>query len=108
MNNSPMKFLCDQMLSRLGRWLRAAGYDTVIIADSTPDEIIYQQAQQEKRLVITRDRGFLGSTSDPTVVVLQSETVKGCAEELSQRVPIHWLLAPFSRCLLCNGELRVI
>jgi uncharacterized protein with PIN domain len=25
-------FLCDEMLRGLGRWLRAAGYDTVIAA----------------------------------------------------------------------------
>ena len=25
-----MKFLCDEMLKGLGRWLRVAGYDTVM------------------------------------------------------------------------------
>jgi uncharacterized protein len=28
--NGELRFLCDEMLRGLGRWLRAAGYDTVI------------------------------------------------------------------------------
>jgi uncharacterized protein with PIN domain len=28
--------LCDEMLKGLGRWLRAAGYDTVIAAAGFP------------------------------------------------------------------------
>ncbi len=26
-----VRFLCDEMLTRLARWLRAAGYDTVML-----------------------------------------------------------------------------
>ena len=54
-----MKFLCDQMLARLGRWLRAAGYDTLIIEKSLDDKEIFKQAKEEKRLLITRDKQIL-------------------------------------------------
>jgi hypothetical protein len=30
------RFLCDEMLHGLGRWLRAAGYDTVIAESGIP------------------------------------------------------------------------
>lgn len=39
-----MKFLCDHMLSRLGKWLRAAGYDTEIIVSSISDHEIKMPA----------------------------------------------------------------
>ena len=32
-----MKFLCDEMLAEVGRWLRIAGYDTEIVEKSIVD-----------------------------------------------------------------------
>ncbi len=98
-----MKFICDQMFNRLGKWLRAAGYDTVIIHASTPDALILERAQQEHRFLVTRDQHFLQRHADPKVVIyLKCNTTDECAKELSQRLPMDWLKQPFSRCLLCN------
>lgn len=101
------KFLCDQMLIRLGRWLRAAGYDTVIIEKSLPDSALLLQAQQEQRILLTRDKLFSEMKADPgRIVWLKSNSVKDCAQELSEKLSINWLLAPFTRCLLCNSVLE--
>ena len=48
--------LCDRMLIRLGRWLRAAGYDTEIAADAIADRLLLDHAIREGRLLLTRDR----------------------------------------------------
>lgn len=101
-----MKFICDQMLARFGRWLRAAGYDTVIIEESLEDSEIFRQAVQENRLLITRDRGIQELDLDRQHVRwLQSNSTEECVRELSQQLPVNWLLKPFSRCLVCNGLL---
>lgn len=103
-----MKFLCDQMLARLGRWLRAAGYDTIIVTQSLNDQEIYQAAQQQQRLLLTRDRHFLNLDPEGKCVIwLTSNTTEECVQELSLRLPINWLLDPFSRCLECNGMLAM-
>lgn len=94
------------MLSRFGRWLRAAGYDTVIIETPLQDSEILQQAVEENRLLITRDRHI--QDLDPNqehVLWLQSNSTEECVRELSQHLVINWLLKPFSRCLLCNSLL---
>jgi len=102
-----MKLICDQMLARLGRWLRAAGYDTVIVESSREDSEILKQALHEKRLLISRDRHFLAMPSaSGHLIWLQSNKVQDCAEELSQKLPINWLHAPLTRCLVCNGVLE--
>ena len=44
------------MLQRLGRWLRAAGYDTLIARNAESDYELLRQALDEGRLLITRDR----------------------------------------------------
>lgn len=92
------------MLARLGRWLRAAGYDTIIIEKSCDDRIILEQALREERLLLTRDRHFL-EMSKSFVIWLKGNLLAECVQELSQKLPINWLYKPFSRCLVCNREL---
>jgi poly-gamma-glutamate capsule biosynthesis protein CapA/YwtB (metallophosphatase superfamily)/uncharacterized protein with PIN domain len=98
------KFLCDQMCAELGRWLRTAGYDTVIISASLQDQKIFQQAVEEKRLLLTRDKHF--KELDPerkTVIYLRGEDLDGWAGQLLRDEGINWLFCPFSRCLQCNS-----
>jgi uncharacterized protein len=97
-----MKFICDQMLNRLGRWLRAAGYDTLIIEQSMPDAAILQMAIAEKRIILTRDRYFEGRENS---IYLKGNSIEECVTELSP-VNVNWLLAPFTRCLECNTPLE--
>jgi hypothetical protein len=103
------KFLCDEMLKRVGRWLRAAGYDTLIEKDGTPDRDLIDLAQREGRLLITRDTKMIEyRQAEDIVVLLKSNAVEECIAELSQRLSIDWLYRPFSRCLECNGLLEQI
>ncbi len=101
-----MRFVCDQMLSELGRWLRIAGYDTLIITDSEPDRAILDLALKEKRILLTRDKDFPKMRcADGTVIYLNGNSLQECVQDLSQKLALNWLHAPFSRCLLCNTPL---
>ena len=53
-----MKLFCDEMLIKLGRWLRVAGYDTRIARQGMSDRQIMQLAREENRCLITRDSNF--------------------------------------------------
>lgn len=46
-------FLVDEMLQRLGPWLRAAGYDTRIATHAEADYYLLRQAIDEGRLLLT-------------------------------------------------------
>lgn len=101
-----MKFLCDEMLKRLGRWLRAAGYDTLIQENGGADRSMLQVARREGRLLITRDHKLMEfRDAADTVVLLHSNTLQECIAELTSRVQLDWLYRPFSRCLICNTVL---
>ncbi len=50
-----MKFLCDEMLGSLAKWLRILGYDTKYIKNINDKKII-EIAEKEGRIVITRDK----------------------------------------------------
>lgn len=54
MNNEP-RFIVDNMLGSLARWLRILGYDTVYDRDADDWQII-RRAELERRIIITKDR----------------------------------------------------
>ncbi len=102
-----MKFLCDRMLVRLGRWLRAAGYDTTVAAADDADPDLVARARAEGRWLLTRDRRLVredAGDGDP-VVLLAAEKPSAAATELRARLGVDWQAAPFTRCMLDNAEL---
>ena len=102
----PAKLLCDEMLQRLGHWLRAAGYDTEIETDSRDDYALLRQAIAEQRQLITRDRKMLEFRRAPGhVVYLDCNSLDECVASLTPQLNIDWQYRPFSRCLVCNTEL---
>lgn len=103
---STLRFLCDEMLKGIGRWLRAAGYDVAIVDDGAHDDELRARARAEHRVLLTCDRGLAARAGDdPAIAVLASESLDHAAHELRDRLGIDWLHAPFSRCLLDNTRL---
>jgi len=56
-NNKP-KFLADQMLGRLAKWLRILGFDTKYF-NSIDDAELLRIAKEEDRILLTRDTQLL-------------------------------------------------
>lgn len=101
-----MKFLCDEMLGKLGRWLRAAGYDVVIAGTGSRDRDLLERALAEGRMLLTRDRSIIEMRgARACVVVLDGEGLDRLAKEISDRLSVDWLHEPFSRCMVCNTPL---
>lgn len=95
------------MLSRLGRWLRAAGYDTHIAREGETDRDLVRLAREEGRLLLTCDRKMLEHRdAEGCVLLLEGSRVHNWVTQLNIRLQIDWLYAPFSRCLLCNTPLK--
>jgi len=92
---------------RLGRWLRAAGYDTVIACPGSADREIVAQAIREDRLLITCDCGMAEhQCAASRLILLESQGLDAQAHEVAGRLHIDWMYRPFSRCLVCNTLLK--
>lgn len=103
-----MKFVCDQMLGELGKWLRCAGYDTLIIQAGQKDSDILHLALKEKRFLLSRDKHFTQmKEAEPILVYSTENSMESWAKELKKRLKISWVYKPFTRCLLCNHLLEV-
>lgn len=101
----PMRFLCDEMLMRLARLLRAAGYDTALATGGQADDALLRLAREENRVLLTRDKR-LAAQAHPRGMLVDG---RGAAEEaasLSAQLPIDWELSPFTRCVVDNAVLR--
>lgn len=100
-----MRFLCDEMLVRLARLLRTAGYDTYLASDGQKDDELLALARDENRILLTRDKK-LARRAHPRTLVVEGRGAVAEAEHLAARLPIDWSLAPFSRCVVDNTPLR--
>lgn len=102
-SSAPLVLLCDEMLIRLCRWIRAAGYDCAMLPPGSADREILKLAMQDTRLIITRDRQFLNyRQAEDRVIFMHTQDLDAQALELSRVLSIDWLFRPFSRCLVCN------
>ncbi len=100
-----MRFLCDEMLMRLARLLRAAGYDTYLAADGERDASLLHIAREEGRILVTRDRR-LAATASPESVLIEGRGVEAEAASLAAAVLVDWDFAPLTRCVVDNAPLR--
>ena len=99
-----MRFLCDEMLTRLARLLRAAGYDTYLAADGEPDAELIKTARREGRILLTRDKRLAAAAEES--VIIKGWGLDAEAHSLTHAVVLDWEFAPFSRCVMDNAHLR--
>lgn len=103
-----MKFIADEMLGRLAKWLRMLGYDT-IYKTPTSDSSLVNQAFREQRIILTRDTRLIERKYIPRYILIKSDDYN---EQLKQIIK-DLNLQPnpnlfFSRCILCNTEIESI
>jgi uncharacterized protein with PIN domain len=102
--DGPPRFIADQMLGRLAAWLRMLGFDTLYAWDIADSEVV-RRANEEGRIVLTRDRP-LSRNRAVRVRFVEARAVEAQVREvlasLELRVSRRQLL---SRCALCNDAL---
>ncbi|MFW3147330.1 MAG: Mut7-C RNAse domain-containing protein [Thermoplasmatota archaeon] len=97
-------FICDEMLKKLSRWLRIAGYD-VLSPDVDTDEEIVALAMRTGRIVLTRDKD-LSNRRGIEALRIVSDELKEQLEEFLLQFPRESFAPGPTRCPLCNGSLR--
>lgn len=100
-----MKFVVDVMLGRLAIWLRLLGHD-VLYDRNMNDRQLIRHAQEQERMIITRDTGIARRKTARTCIFITADRV------IDQLAEMKHLLGqserPRGRCTRCNGELECI
>lgn len=103
---NPPRFLCDEMLGHLCRYLRAAGYDTLLANNGTGDAELLRQCRAEQRHFLTQDtligehKAALG-----VALILPHAPLDRLAALLGHHYRLDWTAHAFTRCLLDNTPL---
>jgi uncharacterized protein len=78
--------VCDEVLARLARLLRAAGYDALQAEPGAPDGALLALAREEGRVLLTRDRYLAIGTVSASVRVflIEADAPEEQAAELAR------------------------
>ncbi|HKZ82692.1 MAG TPA: Mut7-C RNAse domain-containing protein [Anaerolineae bacterium] len=101
----PARLIADVMLGRLAKWLRLMGYDTRY-DNAAEDVTLLRIAQQEDRILLTRDRG-LSRQRGVRAIWIESQELAAQIRQVQAAVgpPADGAL---TRCAVCNTRLEPI
>ena len=104
-----MKFLCDQMLGTLAKWLRLFGFDTFYANAEIDDKELLETAKKENRIIITRDKQLVmrGRKENVPIVEITSTVLDEQLRHILMDADIDEM-AVLSRCSLCNTVLEEV
>jgi uncharacterized protein with PIN domain len=100
-------FVLDSNLGRLARYLRLMGFDT-LYQNNYDDETVATIADQEQRIVLTRDRALLQRKIITRGYFVREVRPRLQVKEVLARFDLYRLVEPFSRCIRCNGDLQAV
>ncbi len=101
------RFVVDVNLGRLAWLLRMLGFDVWWSSDAN-DETLVDISLAQRRILLTRDRALLKRRVVTHGVFVHSDDPKAQALEVIRRLDLSERVAPFTRCLRCNGQLVAV
>ncbi|MFC1971214.1 Mut7-C RNAse domain-containing protein [Chloroflexota bacterium] len=107
-SHSTQKFIADQNVGKLARWLRVMGYDTQSFGDGD-DSLIVARAVAEDRIILTRDteimkRRLITSGRLKAILITNSEPVQQ-VRQVTHALDLTCQSRLFTICLECNQPL---
>ncbi|HDN27360.1 MAG TPA: twitching motility protein PilT [Thioploca sp.] len=97
-----IRFVLDVHLGKLANHLRMFGFDTLYRNDYEDAELA-QIADNEKRILLTRDIGLLKRSLVTHGYFLRETNPKRQLREILRRFDLFRSTVPFKRCINCNG-----
>ena len=103
-----IKFIADNNVGKLARWLRLMGYDTLMFRQKDDSQLI-NTALNEDRVILTKDIQFmkrrLVANGTLKVILIKQDTPEVQIQEVAKALNLDYHFANFSLCLECNRAL---
>jgi len=103
-----IKFIADNNVGKLARWLRLIGYDTVLLKQKDDAQMI-KIALDDNRMILTKDAQFmkrrLVTSGALKTLHIEQDTPEVQVQEAVESLSLDYDFKPFSRCLECNQVL---
>ena len=106
---SNLKFIVDNNVGKLAKWLRMMGYDTLFFNGSDDSRMI-ATALAEGRVILTRDtqivRRRVVTSGQLKVILIKSDEPEQQVRQVVETLNLDFQFRPFSLCLECNQPLE--
>jgi len=103
-----LKFIVDNNVGKLAKWLRVMGYDTLFF-DGSDDSGMIAIALAEDRVILTRDTQIMKrrvvTSGQLKVMLIQSDKPELQMQQVIDTLNLDCQFKPFSICLECNQAL---
>jgi uncharacterized protein with PIN domain len=103
-----IKFIADNNVGKLARWLRLIGYDTLLFKQKDDGQMI-KIALSENRVILTKDTQFmkrrLVTNGKLKTIHIKQDDPKLQVQEVVKTLNLNYQFKPFSLCLECNRAL---
>ncbi len=103
-----VKFIADNNVGKLARWLRLMGYDTLLFEQKDDGQMI-KTAMGEDRVILTKDTQFmkrrLVTNGKIKAILIRRDEPEIQVQEVVKTLNLNYHFKPFSLCLECNQVL---
>lgn len=100
-----VRFVLDVHLGKLARRLRLLGFDCHYERGASDDELAAISTSQ-RRVLLTRDLGLLKRKAITHGTFVRNTDPRKQVSEIVRRFQLAGSIAPFTRCVACNGLLE--
>jgi len=100
-SGSEPRFIADEMLGKLAKWLRTIGYDTVY-HNVGEDSALVQRALEEDRIILTKDTHLVKRKLVRRSILVESDQPWEQFRQVVKELSLDVKSKLFTRCLVCN------
>jgi uncharacterized protein with PIN domain len=105
---SALKFIVDNNVGKLAKWLRMIGYDTLFFNGSDDSQMV-ATALAEGRVILTKDTQIMKrrvvTSGRLKAILIQSDEPERQMRQVIDSLNLDWQFKPFTICLECNQPL---
>jgi uncharacterized protein with PIN domain len=104
-----IKFIVDNNVGKLAKWLRIMGYDAVLFSGDDDGKMV-KIALAENRVILTKDNQLmkrrLVTSGRLKAVLIKDDDVELQLRQVVKTLNLDFHYKPFSVCLECNRRLQ--
>ena len=103
-----IKFIVDNNVGRLAKWLRMMGYDALLFTEEDDGKMV-KVALAQNRVILTKDRQImrrrLVTSGRIKAILVEYDNPKAQLQQVVGDLDLDYQFRPFSICLECNQSL---
>jgi uncharacterized protein len=104
------RFITDQNVGKLTKFLRLLGFDTIFFIGESDTQMV-QRALEDNRVILTRDTHIpkrrLVTSGKVKVVLIKSDNIDDQIQQVINELNLAGIIKSFILCLECNRPLSV-